>query len=84
MGGYEDNGPPAEDDGSGDDDQKVTDIKDDATGEESSGSDGLFGSLSGASSQQITLGVLAVVGVLVGIVYYFMTARNDDQEEYEE
>jgi hypothetical protein len=50
------------------------------TGETTSEDGGSFGSLSSMSGGQITIGILAVVGVIVGAVYFFMVARMDDDE----
>ena len=40
--------------------------------------EGVFGSLGSMSSGQLTIGILAVVGVIVGAVYFFMVTRMDD------
>lgn len=48
------------------------------SGEETTEDGGLFGSLGGMSTGQLTIGILAVVGVIVGAVYFFMLARMDD------
>jgi hypothetical protein len=53
------------------------------TGETTSEDGGTFGSLSSMSGGQITIGILAVVGVIVGAVYFFMVSRIDEDEEYE-
>ncbi|UCC92486.1 MAG: hypothetical protein JSW25_07390 [Thermoplasmata archaeon] len=50
-------------------------------GEETTSEDGgTFGSLSSMSSGQLTIGILAVVGVIVGAVYFFMVSRMDEDD----
>ena len=50
--------------------------------EEESADEGLFGSLSGASSSQLTIGILFVLGVIVGVVYLIMLGRLDNDDDY--
>ena len=49
-----------------------------STTEETSEDGGVFGSLGSMSGGQLTIGILAVVGVIVGAVYFFMVSRMDD------
>jgi len=46
--------------------------------DDSSEDGGVFGSLGSMSGGQLTIGILAVVGVLVGAVYFVMVSRMDD------
>ncbi len=50
----------------------------DSSGDDGSDEGGVFGSLGSMSSGQLTIGILAVVGVIVGAVYFFMVTRMDD------
>jgi len=45
---------------------------------EKTSSDGTFGSLGSMSSGQLTIGVIAVVGVIVGAVYLLMVGRGEE------
>jgi len=42
---------------------------------------GVFGSLGSVSTGQLTIGILAVVGVIVGAAYIVMVGRVDDEDE---
>jgi hypothetical protein len=44
---------------------------------------GVFGSLGSMSGSQLTMGALAVVGVIVGAVYFLMVSRMDGDEDEE-
>jgi hypothetical protein len=68
-GDYPTGGEPAGNDG--------TDTTSDA---DETSSEGLFGSLGGASSSQITIGIMVVVGVIVGAVYLVMVSRMEPDE----
>ena len=46
--------------------------------EDDSEDGGVFGSLGSVSGGQLTIGILAVVGVIVGAVYFFMVSRMDN------
>ena len=66
----------------GDDDEEDTDSPaSPASEDEGTGSGGLFGSLGVASSSQMTLGALIVVGVVVGAVYLMLVGRFEDDDE---
>jgi hypothetical protein len=71
--GYvENDDPPAGGDGSG------GGAGGDGTTDGTSEDGGVFGSLGTMSGGQLTVGILAVVGVIVGSVYFFMVSRMDD------
>lgn len=53
------------------------------SGETTTEDGGVFGSLGSMPTGQLTIGILAVVGVIVGAVYFFMVSRMDEDEEYE-
>ncbi len=75
---------PAVDDPSSDDEPPASDDTGPTGTEEESSDDGLFGSLGGADSGQLTIGIMFVVGVVVVAVYLLMIGRMDeDEEEYE-
>jgi len=65
-------GDPTSGDPTGNDGTDTT-IDDDGTS-----NDGLFGSLGGASSSQMTIGIVVVVGVIVGVAYLVMVSRMDE------
>lgn len=58
-----------------------TDGTDTTSEEDGTSDDGLFGSLGGASSSQLTIGIMVVAGVIVGAVYLVMVGRMDDDQD---
>jgi len=50
----------------------------DSSPSEETSSGGTFGSLGGMSTGQLTMGVVAAVGVIVGAIYLFMVGRNEE------
>lgn len=76
-------GPPNDpgvDNPSSGDDPTGNDGTDTTTDGDETANDGLFGSLGGASSSQLTIGIMVVVGVIVGAVYLVMVGRMDEDE----
>ncbi len=71
---------PAIDDPSSGDDPAGTDGTDKTSDEGETSDDGLFGSLGGASSSQLTIGIMVVAGVIVGAVYLVMVGRMGEDE----
>jgi len=63
-----------------DDDQPTGDAPStgDSSPSEETSSDGTFGSLGGMSTGQLTMGVVATVGVIVGAIYLFMVGRGEE------
>jgi hypothetical protein len=79
-GGSDDYYMPGEDDGSEEEQDKAPPKEETADDE-----GGLMGSLGSMSGQQLTIGILAVVGVSLGAVYFIMVTRMDEYlEEYDE
>jgi hypothetical protein len=52
----------------------------DTSSEDETANDGLFGSLGGASSSSLTIGIMVVVGVIVCVVYLVMVGRVGEEE----
>ena len=77
-------GPPNDpgvDNPSSGDEPTGTDGTDTTSDEGETSNDGLFGSLGGASSSQLTIGIMVVAGVIVGAVYLVMVGRMDEDED---
>ena len=78
--------PPPSDGGSDDysipgDDNDDTPAEAPSVEESDDDEGGVFGSLGSMSSGQLTIGILAVVGVIVGATYIVMVGRMDDDGE---